>query len=330
METVRRIPSPTLSRLDPASRSRALRTAFRRAILQIRRGWQLYLLLALPLTYLIIFKYVPMYGAQIAFRKYVTSQGIWGSEWVGFANFERFFDSYLFWRLIQNTLFLSLYQLIAGFPLPILLALSLNQVRQRYFQKTVQMVTYAPHFISVVVLVGMIMQFLDPRIGIVNQLLQLVGIGPINFMGDARYFRSVYVWSGIWQHTGFGCIIYLAVLTTIDPALHEAAVMDGANRLQRIWHIDIPGILPVAIILLILNTGQMLDIGFEKVLLMQNPLNIRTAEVIDTYVYRVGLASQVLDFSYATAIGLFKSIVSLVLLVAINRLARQLGQQSLW
>lgn len=287
-------------------------------------------MLAIPVAYVIIFKYVPMYGAQIAFRKFVATQGIWGSEWVGLANFQRFFDSHLFWRLIQNTLTISIYQLVASFPFPILLALSLNQVQRRFFKKTVQMVTYAPHFISVVVLVGMIMQFLDPRIGVINQFLGLFGVEPINFMGKPQFFQSIYVWSGIWQHMGFSAIIYLAVLTTIDPALHEAAVVDGANRLQRVWYIDIPGLLPVAIVLLILNTGQMLDIGFEKVLLMQNPLNLRVSEVIDTYVYRVGLASPVLDFSYATAIGLFKGVVSLILLVSINNLAKRLGQQSLW
>ncbi|MEM7032852.1 MAG: ABC transporter permease subunit [Chloroflexota bacterium] len=303
----------------------------RATVLQkLQQSWQLYALLLIPLVYLIVFKYVPMYGAQIAFRNFSPIKGLWESDWVGFTNFMRFFNSHLFWRIIWNTLALSVYALVAGFPFPIILALSLNQVRQQFFKKTVQMVTYAPHFISVVVMVGMLLQVLDPRVGIINLIIQSFGFEPINFMGKPGYFRSIYVWSHIWQHTGFGCIIYLAVLSTIDPALHEAAVVDGANKLQRMWYIDIPGIIPVAIVLLILNTGNMLDIGFEKVLLMQNPLNMSTSEVIDTYVYRVGLASQVLNFSYATAIGLFKSVINLILLVAINTFARRTVQQSLW
>ena len=208
METVRNAPG---TRAD-AGRTipiQAGSTPLRQAFVQIRRGWQLYLLFSLPLAYILLFKYVPMYGAQIAFRDYVVTQGIWGSEWVGFENFTRFFRSREFWRLLGNTLGLSLYQLLAGFPLPILLALSLNQVRQRFFKATVQMVTYAPHFISVVVLVGMIFQVLDPRVGIVNQILKLLGVEPINFMGQPGYFSSIYVWSGVWQHVGFSAIILL-------------------------------------------------------------------------------------------------------------------------
>jgi multiple sugar transport system permease protein/putative aldouronate transport system permease protein len=222
------------------------------------------------------------------------------------------------------------YQLAAGFPLPIILALALNYVGGAWFRRTVQTVTYAPYFISTVVIVGMLFMLLDPRAGMVNTLLGAVGIGSVDFMGDPAYFRHVYVWSGVWQSLGFGAVIYLAALTSIDPTLHEAAIVDGASKLQRMRHIDLPGIAPVAIILLILSMGSMLTVGFEKALLMQNPLNLQTSEVIDTYVYKVGLASAVPQFSYAAAIGLFRSVVGMILLVAANQVARKTSQSSLW
>ncbi len=297
---------------------------------QVKQRWQLFLLIMPAIIYIAVFHYYPMYGAQIAFRDYVVTLGIWDSPWVGLKHFERFFTSYDFWRIMRNTLGLSVYELIAGFPFPIILALSINYVRQHFFKKSVQMITYAPHFISVVVMGGMILQFLDPRSGIVNNFLTLFGFEAINFMAHPELFMSIYVWSGIWQSVGFSCIIYLAALSGIDPSLHEAAVVDGASKLQRVFHIDIPGIMPIAIILLILNTGQMLNIGFEKVLLLQNPLNVRTSEIIDTYVYKTGLVSQAGNFSYATAIGLFKSIVSLILLISVNKLAKKTNQASLW
>ncbi|MFE5317530.1 ABC transporter permease [Paenibacillus sp. NPDC056579] len=297
---------------------------------KIRKGWRLYALIALPLIYILIFKYVPMYGAQIAFKNFIVTKGVLGSEWVGFKHFIRFFNSYEFWRLMSNTIVLSVYSLIAGFPFPIILALSLNYVRHKFFKQSVQMITYAPHFISVVVMVGIILEMLDPRNGIVNTILRFIGLDTINFMGVPEYFKSIYVWSGIWQSVGFGCIIYLAALSGIDPSLHEAAVVDGATKVQRMWHIDIPGIMPIAIIMLIMNTGHMLDVGFEKVLLMQNPLNLRTSEVIDTYVYKVGLASQALNYSYSSAIGLFKSVINLILLIIVNKIAQKTKQASLW
>lgn len=297
---------------------------------RILRVWQLYALLALPLLYLIVFKYVPMYGAQIAFKDFAVAQGIWGSEWVGLKHFDRFVHSYDFGKIMANTLLLNVYNLIAGFPFPLLLALGLNYVRVRWFKKTVQMVTYAPHFISTVVMVGMLFELLDPRNGIANNLLQAFGFETINFMGNPDYFKSIYVWSGIWQSAGFNCIIFLAALSSIDPSLHEAAVIDGASQRQRMLHIDLPGIMPVAVILLILNMGSMLDVGFEKVLLMQNPLNTRTSEVIDTYVYKVGLVSQAMNYSNSAAIGLFKSVIGFFLIVAVNQIARKTNQASLW
>ncbi|CAH1227899.1 putative multiple-sugar transport system permease YteP [Paenibacillus allorhizoplanae] len=292
--------------------------------------WQLYVLMLLPIVYLIIFKYVPMYGALIAFKNYLPTKGVWGSEWVGLKHFDRFFHSYEFVRIMKNTVLLSIYSLLAGFPFPIILALSLNYVNSRFFKKSVQMITYAPHFISVVVMVGIILQMMDPRVGLIQKIMKFIGLPTINFMGIPEWFSHVFVWSGIWQNVGFSCIIYLAALAAVDPSLHEAAVVDGANKVQRMWHVDIPGILPVAVILLIMNTGHVLDIGFEKVLLLQNPLNMSSSEVIDTFVYKVGLASTAINYSYSSAIGLFKSVINLILLVLVNRIARQLGQTSLW
>lgn len=306
------------------------RTRWHAALKQISNGWQLYILLALPVVYIIVFHYIPMYGAQIAFKDYVVTKGIWESEWVGLKHFKRFITSYDFLRIMKNTIGLSLYELIVGFPFPIMLALSINYAQQQSFKKSVQMITYAPHFISTVVMVGIILQFLNPRIGIINQIYQLFGFEAVNFMGNPHLFKTIYVWSGIWQNMGFACIIYLAALSGIDPSLHEAAVVDGASKFRRMIHIDIPGIMPVAIILLILNTGQMLNTGFEKILLMQNALNLRTSEVIDTYVYKVGILSAAPNFSYATAIGLFKSVISLLLILSVNHLAKKTGQSSLW
>ncbi|TFE26109.1 sugar ABC transporter permease [Cohnella luojiensis] len=297
---------------------------------KIRRVWQLYVLMSLPFLYLIVFKYVPMYGALIAFKDFVVTRGIWGSEWVGLKHFERFVHSYEFVKVIKNTLVLNFYNLAAGFSFPILLALSLNYIRVRWFKKTVQMITYAPHFISTVVMVGLMFELLDPRNGLINNILQAFGFGTVDFMGNPDYFKSIYVWSNIWQSAGFNCIIFLAALSSIDPSLHEAAVMDGASQRQRVWHIDLPGILPVAVILLILNMGYMLDVGYEKVLLMQNPLNLRTSEVIDTYVYKVGLVSQAMNYSYSAAIGLFKSIIGFILIITVNQIAKKANQASLW
>jgi multiple sugar transport system permease protein/putative aldouronate transport system permease protein len=298
----------------------------------MKRSWQLYVMLALPLTWLIVYQYLPMWGAQIAFRDYKASGGFAGmveSPWVGFEHFRKFFNSYNFWPILKNTLVLNVYSLAAGFPLPIIFALALNYVRQRWFKKTVQMVSYAPHFISMVVVVGMLYQFVALE-GVFNHFLGLFGVDPIPFMSKPAYWKSLYVWSGVWQSVGFNCIIYLAALSGIDPTLHEAAIVDGATKFQRIRDIDLPGIMPVAIILLILNIGTLLSTGFEKIILMQNPLNMSTSEVIDTYVYHVGLASQIPQFAYATAIGLFKSVIGLILILSVNMIARRMKVTSLW
>ena len=323
-------PNTLESTVLTGSRAAIPNSSLRHLLIRMRRRWQLYALLLLPLVYIIIFSYVPMLGAQIAFRDYTVSGGIWNSEWVGFANFERFFNSFQFSRLIINTITLGLYLLVVGIPIPIILALSLNQVRVLWFKKTVQLATYAPHFISTVVMAGLILQMLNPRFGILAQLTTALGLPPVSAMSRPELYQSIYVWSDIWQHMGFAAIIYLAALTTIDPAQHEAALVDGASKLQRIWHIDIPGIMPIVTMILILNFGNFINIGFEKVLLLQNPINTSISEILDTYVYKVGLASTTLDFSYATAIGLFKSVIALVMVVVANASVKRLGQESLW
>ncbi|MFI5734694.1 ABC transporter permease [Kribbella sp. NPDC051587] len=297
---------------------------------RMRRNWQLYAMLAVPLIWLAIFAYWPMYGAIIAFKDYNVVDGILGSRWVGLKHFERFVESYQFGRLIKNTLVLQVYELFATFWPPILLALGLNMARRKWYRRSVQLITYAPHFISTVVVVGIIVVLVDPNTGVLNQFLALFGAGPIDVLNNPDYFRHLYVWSSSWQTMGFSAIIYLAALTSVSPELHEAAIVDGASRLRRVWHIDLPAIRPVAVILMILNIGTIMTAGFEKVLLLQNTLNLQTSEVLDTYVYKLGFASQVPQFSYAAAIGLFRSVIGLVLLVLANTLARKFAKSSLW
>jgi putative aldouronate transport system permease protein len=293
-------------------------------------NWQLYVLVALPVAWLITFLYVPMYGNIIAFKNFIPVKGILGSPWIGFDNFTRFFRSYNFRSVMWNTFFLSGYDLLFGFPIPIILALALHYSTFPRYRKTVQMVTYAPHFISTVVMVGIIFKLMSQRIGLVNMLLTRMGLPEMDFLGSPVWFSHVYVWTGIWQGMGWGTIIYLAALSGIDPELHEAARVDGANIWQRMWYIDVRGILPTVVILLILRSGSILSVGFEKVFLMQNPLNIRTSEVIATYVYKVGLASALPSFHYAAAIGLFGNVINFALLVAVNFVARRVGETSLW
>ena len=313
----------------PATDTRRVKSSSR-PFKKVGQYWQLYALLFLPLLYLAIFHYWPMLGAQIAFRDYTGVDGIWGSTWVGWKHFERFFNSYEFVRIMRNTLVLSVYGLVAGFPFPIMLALGLNYVTRRWFKYSVQMVAYAPHFISVVVLVGMILQFLAPNVGVINFARSALGLEQISFMSKPELFPHIYVWSGIWQNVGFGCIIYLAALASVDPTLHEAAIIDGASKVQRMWFIDIPDIMPLAVVLLILSLGRILSTGFEKILLMQNPLNLRASEVIDTYVYSVGLEAALPNYSYATAIGLFKGVIGMILVIIVNNIANRFGNRGLF
>ena len=289
----------------------------------------LYLFLIVPVAYLIIFHYIPMSGAQIAFRDFKIRKGIWGSPWVGFKHFERFFSTYMFGRVVKNTILLSAYSIFAGFPIPIIFALCLNVMRSEKYKKVVQMVTYAPHFISVTVLVGMLMAILNPRTGMYGSIsLALTGTYPTDLLGVSNAFSHLYVWSGIWQNMGWSAIIYIAALSSVDPELHEAAQIDGASRLQRVVHIDLPSILPTASIMLIMRAGQVMSIGFEKVYLMQNDINLSVSEIISTYVYKVGMQDS--DFAYSTAIGLFNSAINLMLLVTVNGITKKLSNTSLF
>ncbi|WP_404444223.1 ABC transporter permease subunit [Microbacterium marinum] len=317
----------TLDVIDPTTTvpaPRRRRSWMRRAL----SSWQLYVLLAPALAYIIVFKYWPMYGAQIAFRDYNPALGFAGSPWVGLEHFVRFIGSFQFERVIANTLTINALGLLIAFPVPIVLALIVNQLQSQRFKKFTQTVLYSPSFISVVVVVGMIFLLFSPRSGIVNNVIVLLGGDPIFFMGTEEWFRPLYIGSDIWQNAGFSMIVYLAALTAIDPALHEAAKVDGANKWQRIRHIDLPGILPVISILFILAIGNLFNLGFEKVLLMQTDLNLGASEVIQTYVYKIGL--QQAQFSYSAAIGLFNSLINLVLLVTFNWIAKKAGQSTLW
>jgi ABC-type polysaccharide transport system, permease component len=297
------------------------------ALKKMKKHWQLYLVVFLPVLYVIVFQYIPMVGVQIAFKNYNLSKGIFGSPWIGFKHFKTFLTSYQFGRLMLNTLGLSIYQIVAGFFPPIILALALNYSLSRKFGKTVQMVTYMPHFISTVLIVAIVTQVLSIN-GVVNTAIKNLGVEPIQFLGEPSWFKSVYVWSGIWQGTGYNAILYLAAIAGINPELYEAATVDGASIWKRIWHIDIPGIMPTAIILLILSTGKILNIGYEKVLLLQNQLNMQSSDIISTYVYRMGLVS--MQYSYSSAINLMQSFISLILIVTVNGISRKVSENSLW
>ncbi|GBG07567.1 hypothetical protein PAT3040_02120 [Paenibacillus agaridevorans] len=287
------------------------------------------LILFLPaLVYYILFKYVPMFGILISFKDYNAFKGVWESQWVGIKYYKLFFESPDFLKLLRNTILLGVYKIIFGFPAPIILALLLNEVRIQVVKRVAQSISYLPHFISNVVVVSMMFLFLSPSNGIVNQLVEWFGYESINFMQNDHYFRSLYVLSGIWQHIGWETIIYLAALSAIDPQLYEAARVDGANRWHQLRHITVPGISSAIIILFILNIGQVLDIGFEKVLLMLNPSIYNTADVLSTYVYRTGI--QAMNYSYGTAIDLFTSVVNLAFILSANWISRKVSNTSLW
>jgi putative aldouronate transport system permease protein len=281
-----------------------------------------------PLIYFLIFKYVPMANAVIAFKEFNVIQGVWGSDWAGLTHFERMFENPVFGQLVLNTFLLSAYAVLAGFPVPIILALALNEVRNRFFKRSVQMVTYAPYFISTVVVVSMLILVLAPRLGLVSRGLGFFGVDAPDLLGSPDYFRHVYVWSDIWQTAGYAAVIYLAALSAVDPSLYEAARVDGASRLQKIVHVDLPGIAPTAAVILILSVGNIMAIGFEKAFLMQNPLNLQASEILATYVYKTGLINA--DFSLATAVGLFNAVINFVLLVGVNAVAKRLTGNGLW
>ena len=295
---------------------------------RITRYWQLYLIVALPVLWLLVFSYLPMYGVQLAFKRYSIAKGIVDSPWVGLKYFEILATTPSSLRVLVNTLVLSFYGLVASFPLPILLAIALNETRRRFVKKSVQLISYAPYFISTVVAVGMLLQLLDSRSGVINRIIVLAGGQPVNFMADPGLFSSVYVWSGIWQTMGYSAVIYLAALSSVSTELQDAANIDGCTRLQRIRHVDLPSIMPTVTTLLVLNFGSVMSIGFEKVYLMQNALNLDTSEIIATYVYKVGLINS--DYGLSTAIGLLNSVINVILLLAANRIARRLSGNGLW
>lgn len=290
-------------------------------------SWQLYALLLIPLLQLIIFRYLPMAGVQIAFKDYNFVKGIWGSDWVGLLHFKHFFNSPNFLPILKNTLQISLLTLLINFPMPIILALFLNETKSGFFRKGIQMFTFAPHFISTVVMCGMILLFLSPT-GEMGKIFNLVGIDPVNYLGNSDDFKFVYALTDLWQHMGYNSIIYIAALSGINPELYEAAKVDGASRLQKMINIDLPGITPVIMTLLILSTGNVLNVGFEKVYLLQNSLNLGGSEVISTYVYKVGLINA--NYSYSTAIGVFNSVIAFVVLISVNAIVRRFSENSLW
>ncbi|MFS0882869.1 ABC transporter permease [Metabacillus niabensis] len=297
-------------------------------IKDFKRNKVIYLMVSPVVLYYIIFQYGPMYGLQIAFKDYSPVLGFLGSPWVGFDHFIEFFNSYYFGRLLTNTILLSLYSLLFAFPAGIILALLLNEVRGRIFKRTVQTITYMPHFVSLVVIVGILYDF-TARDGVVNSLLvSLFGIEPISFMREAEWFRTLFIGSDIWQNVGWSSIIFLAAMSNIDPALYEAAKMDGAGRFKQMIHITLPGIMPTIVILLILLIGKFMTVGDEKILLMYNPTTYETADVIGTYVYRKGILES--NFSYSAAVGLFKAVIAFTLLIIANGIARKVGDTKLW
>lgn len=301
----------------------------RKATLKLmRQNYQLYIFLIPAIVFIVLFMYTPLYGLQIAFKNYRGGDGIWGSAWVGLKWFNQFFSTPRCWEIVKNTLTISVYSLIAGFPLPICLAIILNYVKNLRFKKFAQTVTYMPYFISTVVLVAMMNLFFSPSSGFVNTIIKAFGGEAVYFMGMSSLFPHMYVWSGIWQSMGYSSIIYIAALSGVSPELHESAVIDGANILQRIWHIDIPTIMPTMIILLIMSCGNIMNVGYEKVYLMQNDLIADVSEIISTYVYKIGLTNN--QFSFSTAIGLMNNVINFVILVAANKLANKLFGSGLW
>ena len=290
--------------------------------------WQFWAIILIPLVLVFVFNYIPMFGVIIAFEDFSPRKGILGSDWVGLKYVIQFLTSQSSTKVIKNTFILGIYQLIFTFPVPIILAVSLNECRSRHIKKFVQLITYAPYFISTVVLVGILMQVTDMRIGIINRIIGIFNIGPINFFGDKDLFRGLFVGSGIWQTMGYSAVIYLASLAGVSMELKEAAICDGANRLKRICHVDIPGIFPTIVTMFIFNCGNIINIGFEKAYLMQNSVNMPKSELISTFVYKVGLSNA--NYSFATAAGLFNSVISFVLLIIVNQISKKLTDISLF
>ena len=294
----------------------------------VKRNYILYIMIAPVVAYYVIFCYWPMYGIQIAFRDFIPRLGFFGSPWVGLDHFKRFFSSYNFLTLLGNTLKLSIYGLLVSFPIPILFALLLNYLPGKGFRKTVQTISYAPNFISMVVMCGMITIFLYPDTGVINQVIKSLGGESVDFLSNPKYFRSIFVWTGVWQTMGFSAIMYISALSGVDYEMHEAAIIDGANKLQRIRYIDMPSIMPTASIMLIFALSGIMGVDFQKVLLLQNSLNMSVSDVLSTYVYRVGILDS--DYGYSTAVGLFNSVCSVILLIASNAIVKKKTSSGLW
>lgn len=299
-----------------------------RLLRNLRKDWILLAIIAPVLVFFIVFHYIPMYGVVIAFKQFNPVAGILRSPWVGLRNFERFFGSVYFLRTMRNTVVLSLYGIAFSFPIPIMFALLLNELRAGVFKSSIQTISYLPHFISVVVIVGMMVSFLSPNDGIVNAVIRRLGGEPVNFLMQSKYFRSLYIGSDIWQSFGWNSIIYLAALSGIDPELYEAARIDGASRIRQILHITIPGLLPTIVILLILRTGMFLNVGYEKIILLYNPATYETADILSTFIYRRGLLES--NYSFGAAVGLFTAAVNFVLLLSVNRISRRASEISIW
>lgn len=317
----------TASTAVPLYRQNTFKGRAYRILREVVRSWQLYVLLLPAVAAVVVFHYVPIYGIQIAFKNFRSSLGISGSEWVGLKNFIRFLTYPDFWKIVGNTLSISLYSL-ATFPISVILALLLNEVRVTWFKKTVQMVTYAPHFISTVVIVAMLNLFMARSNGLFNNIIEALGGQRIDFLGSSSMFNDIYVWSGVWQGMGWSSIIYIAALAGVPQEQIEAARIDGANRMQIVWYVNIPTILPTIMTMLILSTGSVLSVGFEKVYLMQNSLNLDASRIISTYVYEMGIGKS--QFSYSAAIGLFNNVVNIIVISLVNALSKKLTQVGLF
>lgn len=300
----------------------------KRKLKKIKRSWRLYLLLFLPLAWLIIFRYIPMIGVSMAFEDFSMRKGFFGSSFVGLKYFRTFFNASNFKNLVSNVVILSFYQLLVGFPIPIILALALNECQNQKLKKFIQCITFGPYFVSVVVLVSMLSLMFHVRFGIFNVVLQAFGFKAVNVMGEANTFRHLYVWSGVWQSAGYNAVLYIAALSSIDPELREAATIDGASRWQKIRYVDIPGIMPTITITFILAVGNFMSLGFDKAYIMQTPSNLSVSEIISTYIYKIGIQNG--QYSYAAAIGIFNSVINFVLITIVNKICRKWGETSLW
>ena len=299
-----------------------------RLLRDMRKNWILYVMILPVVIYYLIFAYTPMYGVLLAFKDFNAKLGIMGSPWVGLEHFKRFFSAYNFKQLLLNTLGISVYSTLVGFPIPILFALMLNYLKNRHLKKTVQMVSYAPYFISTVVICGMITIFLKPDTGVYNIIRGVFGMESTDRLARPEWFKTIYVWSGVWQGMGWSSIIYISALSGVDPQLHEAAIVDGATKVQRIIHVDLPSIKPTIIMLMILQLGSLMNVGFAKVFLLQNALNRSSASVISTYTYEVGLINS--DYGYSTAVGLFSSLINIILIVGANEICKKFADESLF